>query len=265
MLNKINFNNNSLPIIAGPCVIESKDHVFKMAENLKKIFFRLDVPFIFKSSFDKANRSSIDSFRGPGLEEGVKILDELKKEFDIPILTDIHSSDQAKIVGEIVDIIQIPAFLCRQTDLLVEASKTKKIVNVKKGQFLSPKNIDNIIKKIQSTGNNKILITERGTSFGYNNLVVDMRSIPIMQSKGFPVIFDASHSVQLPSSHGDYSGGDRKMIPILAKAAVASGCNGIFLEVHDNPNSAMSDSSTQFPLKDLESLILSLQKIKSAL
>ena len=265
MLNKINFNNNSLPIIAGPCVIESKDHVFKMAENLKKIFFRLDVPFIFKSSFDKANRSSIDSFRGPGLEEGLKILDELKKEFDIPILTDIHSSDQAKIVGEIVDIIQIPAFLCRQTDLLVEASKTKKIVNVKKGQFLSPKNIDNIIKKIQSTGNNKILITERGTSFGYNNLVVDMRSIPIMQSKGFPVIFDASHSVQLPSSHGDYSGGDRKMIPILAKAAVASGCNGIFLEVHDNPNSAMSDSSTQFPLKDLESLILSLQKIKSAL
>ena len=265
MLNKINFNNNSLPIIAGPCVIESKDHVFKMAENLKKIFFRLDVPFIFKSSFDKANRSSIDSFRGPGLEEGVKILDELKKEFDIPILTDIHSSDQAKIVGEIVDIIQIPAFLCRQTDLLVEASKTKKIVNVKKGQFLSPKNIDNIIKKIQSTGNNKILITERGTSFGYNNLVVDMRSIPIMQSKGFPVIFDASHSVQLPSSHGDYSGGDRKMIPILAKAAVASGCDGIFLEVHDNPNSAMSDSSTQFPLKDLESLILSLQKIKSAL
>ncbi|MAI87768.1 MAG: 3-deoxy-8-phosphooctulonate synthase [Candidatus Marinimicrobia bacterium] len=265
MLNKINFNNNSLPIIAGPCVIESKDHVFKMAENLKKIFFKLDVPFIFKSSFDKANRSSIDSFRGPGLEEGLKILDELKKEFDIPILTDIHSSDQAKIVGEIVDIIQIPAFLCRQTDLLVEASKTKKIVNVKKGQFLSPKNIDNIINKIQSTGNNKILITERGTSFGYNNLVVDMRSIPIMQSKGFPVIFDASHSVQLPSSHGDYSGGDRKMIPILAKAAVASGCNGIFLEVHDNPNSAMSDSSTQFPLKDLESLILSLQKIKSAL
>ena len=265
MLNKINFNNNSLPIIAGPCVIESKDHVFKMAENLKKIFFKLDVPFIFKSSFDKANRSSIDSFRGPGLEEGLKILDELKKEFDIPILTDIHSSNQAKILGEIVDIIQIPAFLCRQTDLLVEASKTKKIVNVKKGQFLSPKNIDNIIKKIQSTGNNKILITERGTSFGYNNLVVDMRSIPIMQSKGFPVIFDASHSVQLPSSHGDYSGGDRKMIPILAKAAVASGCNGIFLEVHDNPNSAMSDSSTQFPLKDLESLILSLQKIKSAL
>ena len=265
MLNKINFNNNSLPIIAGPCVIESKDHVFKMAENLKKIFFKLDVPFIFKSSFDKANRSSIDSFRGPGLEEGLKILDELKKEFDIPILTDIHSSNQAKTLGEIVDIIQIPAFLCRQTDLLVEASKTKKIVNVKKGQFLSPKNIDNIIKKIQSTGNNKILITERGTSFGYNNLVVDMRSIPIMQSKGFPVIFDASHSVQLPSSHGDYSGGDRKMIPILAKAAVASGCNGIFLEVHDNPNSAMSDSSTQFPLKDLESLILSLQKIKSAL
>jgi len=265
MLNKINFNNNSLPIIAGPCVIESKDHVFKMAENLKKIFFKLDVPFIFKSSFDKANRSSIDSFRGPGLEEGLKILDELKKEFDIPILTDIHSSNQAKILGEIVDIIQIPAFLCRQTDLLVEASKTKKIVNVKKGQFLSPKNIDNIINKIQSTGNNKILITERGTSFGYNNLVVDMRSIPIMQSKGFPVIFDASHSVQLPSSHGDYSGGDRKMIPILAKAAVASGCDGIFLEVHDNPNSAMSDSSTQFPLKDLESLILSLQKIKSAL
>tara|TARA_A100001011_G_scaffold52911_1_gene51172 strand:+ start:11650 stop:12447 length:798 start_codon:yes stop_codon:yes gene_type:complete len=265
MLNKINFNNNSLPIIAGPCVIESKDHVFKMAENLKKIFFKLDVPFIFKSSFDKANRSSIDSFRGPGLEEGLKILDELKKEFDIPILTDIHSSNQAKTLGEIVDIIQIPAFLCRQTDLLVEASKTKKIVNVKKGQFLSPKNIDNIINKIQSTGNNKILITERGTSFGYNNLVVDMRSIPIMQSKGFPVIFDASHSVQLPSSHGDYSGGDRKMIPILAKAAVASGCDGIFLEVHDNPNSAMSDSSTQFPLKDLESLILSLQKIKSAL
>ena len=265
MLNKINFNNNSLPIIAGPCVIESKDHVFKMAENLKKIFFKLDVPFIFKSSFDKANRSSIDSFRGPGLEEGLKILDELKKEFDIPILTDIHSSNQAKTLGEIVDIIQIPAFLCRQTDLLVEASKTKKIVNVKKGQFLSPKNIDNIINKIQSTGNNKILITERGTSFGYNNLVVDMRSIPMMQSKGFPVIFDASHSVQLPSSHGDYSGGDRKMIPILAKAAVASGCDGIFLEVHDNPNSAMSDSSTQFPLKDLESLILSLQKIKSAL
>ena len=265
MLNKINFKNNSLPIIAGPCVIESRDHVFKMAENLKKIFFKLDMPFIFKSSFDKANRSSIDSYRGPGLEKGLKILDELKKEFEIPILTDIHSTNEAKIIGEAVDIIQIPAFLCRQTDLLIEASKTKKIVNVKKGQFLSPNNIDNIIRKIQSTGNNQILITERGTSFGYNNLIADMRSIPIMQLKGFPVIFDASHSAQLPSFFGNQSGGDREMIPTLAKSAVAAGCDGIFIEVHDNPEKALSDSSTQFPLHDLENLIISLKKIKNAL
>ena len=265
MLNKINFKNNSLPIIAGPCVIESRDHVFKMAENLKKIFFKVDMPFIFKSSFDKANRSSIDSYRGPGLEKGLKILDELKKEFEIPILTDIHSTNEAKIIGEVVDIIQIPAFLCRQTDLLIEASKTKKIVNVKKGQFLSPNNIDNIIRKIQSTGNNQILITERGTSFGYNNLIADMRSIPIMQLKGFPVIFDASHSAQLPSFFGNQSGGDREMIPTLAKSAVAAGCDGIFIEVHDDPEKALSDSSTQFPLHDLENLIISLQKIKNAL
>ena len=223
------------------------------------------MPFIFKSSFDKANRSSIDSYRGPGLEQGLKILDELKKEFEIPILTDIHSTNEAKIIGEIVDIIQIPAFLCRQTDLLIEASKTNKIVNVKKGQFLSPNNIGNIIKKIQSTGNNKILITERGTSFGYNNLIADMRSIPIMQFKGFPVIFDASHSAQLPSFFGNHSGGDREMIPTLAKSAVAAGCDGIFLEVHDDPEKALSDSSTQFPLHDLENLITSLQKIKNAL
>jgi len=259
------FNKNSFPIIAGPCVIESKDHVFKMAEHLKKIFSNLNLPFIFKSSFDKANRSSIKSFRGPGIDEGIKILSDLKNEFEIPICTDIHSIEQVKIVGDIIDIIQIPAFLCRQTDLLIEASKTNKYINAKKGQFLSPRDIDNIIKKIESTGNNKILITERGTSFGYNNLVSDMRSIALMKKNGYPVIFDASHSAQLPSSFGDYSGGDREMIPVLAKAAVAAGCDALFIEVHDNPSKAKSDSSTQWPLNKLENLIISLQKIYKAL
>ena len=236
-----------------------------MAGKIKEIAKKLDIGFIYKTSFDKANRTSLKGKRGAGLETSLPVFDRIRKELDIPVLTDVHNIDQCSVVSDHVDIIQIPAFLCRQTDLLIEASKTKKIVNVKKGQFLSPNNIDNIIRKIQSTGNNQILITERGTSFGYNNLIADMRSIPIMQLKGFPVIFDASHSAQLPSFFGNQSGGDREMIPTLAKSAVAAGCDGIFIEVHDNPEKALSDSSTQFPLHDLENLIISLQKIKNAL
>ncbi len=223
MLNNFEIGKDKLTIFAGPCAIESKDVVFKVAEKLKKVCAELDINYVFKASYDKANRSSIKSFRGPGLDEGLKVLAAVKKEFNLPIVTDIHKEEEAKPAAEVADVLQIPAFLCRQTDLLVAAAKTGKIVNIKKGQFLSPSQMKSIAQKVIDSGNDKILITERGTTFGYNNLVSDMRSIKIIQDMGYPVVFDATHSVQLPGGAGDSSGGERQFAPLLAKSAVAAG------------------------------------------
>ncbi len=264
VVNGVVFGGEAFPVIAGPCVIESRDHAVKMAVELKAIFSRHDVPFVFKSSFDKANRTAGDSFRGPGLDEGLAILSEVKRETAVPVLTDIHTPEQAGPVGEVADLIQIPAFLCRQTDLLVAAARTGKCVNVKKGQFVAPGDVAAIVKKIEGAGGHQILLTERGASFGYNNLVSDMRSIAIMGETGYPVIFDASHSAQRPSADGIRSGGDREMIPVLARAAVAAGCDGLFMEVHDNVEEAKSDAATQWPLAQTESLLMSLMRIREA-
>jgi 2-dehydro-3-deoxyphosphooctonate aldolase (KDO 8-P synthase) len=254
---RVVFSNGApLAFISGPCVIESEAHVLFMAEALRKAFGA----YVFKASFDKANRSSIDSYRGPGLKEGLRILGEVRK-LGIPVLTDIHTPDQAATVAEAVDILQIPAFLCRQTDLLVEAGKTGRVVNVKKGQFVAPADFANVIDKIASTGNEEIVLTERGSSFGYNNLVVDMRSLPIMASTGFPVVFDATHSVQLPGASGKASGGQPEFIAPLARAAVATGIAGLFVEVHDHPERALSDGANALPLSRLEQLVRSLQGI----
>ena len=258
------FGADVMPVIAGPCVIESRDHSLKMAAALNEIFSRLAVPFVFKSSFDKANRTAGDSFRGPGIDEGLQILAEVKNEIDVPILTDIHTPDQAKPASEVADVLQIPAFLCRQTDLLVAAAETGKCINVKKGQFVAPGDVTAIIEKIENAGNSQILVTERGASFGYNNLVSDMRSIAIIKETGYPVVFDATHSVQRPSAQGDHSGGDREMIPLLARAAVAAGCDALFMEVHDNVDGARSDAATQWPLERTEELISSLVRIREA-
>ena len=236
-----------------------------MCDALQNIFFKHDVPFIFKSSFDKANRTSIDSFRGVGIDEGLSVLSDIKAEFGIPIITDIHLPDQAQPVSEVADILQIPAFLCRQTDLLLSAAATEKCINIKKGQFVAPYDIISIVNKIESSGNKKILLTERGTTFGYNNLISDMRSIPIMQDSGYPVIFDATHSAQKPSGEGARSGGDREVIPVLARAAVAAGCDGIFMEIHDDIHNAKSDASTQWPLEKTEELIIKLLSIRQAI
>ena len=264
VVNGVEFGGEALPVIAGPCVIESRDHAVKMAVELKAIFSRHDVPFVFKSSFDKANRTAGDSFRGPGLDEGLAILSEVKRETAVPVLTDIHTPEQAGPVGEVADLIQIPAFLCRQTDLLVAAARTGKCVNVKKGQFVAPGDVAAIVKKIEGAGGHQILLTERGAAFGYNNLVSDMRSIAIMGETGYPVIFDASHSAQRPSADGIRSGGDREMIPVLARAAVAAGCDGLFMEIHDDVDQAKSDAATQWPLDQTESLLMSLMRIREA-
>ena len=240
-LRNFKIGSDKLTILAGPCAIESKDILFTVAEKLKKITQELDINYIFKSSFDKANRSSIKSFRGPGLEKGLEMLAEVKKEFDLPIVTDIHTPDQAAPVAEVADIIQIPAFLCRQTDLLVAAAKTGKIVNIKKGQFLAPAQMKPLAQKVFDSGNDRVLFTDRGSSFGYNNLVVDMRGIPIMQEMGIPVVFDATHSVQLPGGAGDCSSGERKFVPTLAKAAMAAGAKALFFEIHPDPDKALCD------------------------
>ena len=262
-IGNVKYEHGSFPLIAGPCVIESRDHSLKMAEQIHKITSSLNIPLIFKSSFDKANRSAIDSFRGPdNIDEGLLILNEVKKEIGIPVLTDVHLPDQCEVVAEVSDVLQIPAFLCRQTDLLIAAGKTGKAVNIKKGQFLAPGKMEHAAKKIESTGNKNILLTERGTSFGYS-LVSDMTSIPVMQNIGYPVIFDATHSAQLPGDK-QVTGGQRDMIPTLAKAAVAAGCNGVFMEVHDNPSNAKSDASTQWPLDKLEGILQVLLKIYEA-
>lgn len=249
-LNDFEIGGDKLTILAGPCVIENLDVLRRTAEKLKTITQELDVNFVFKSSFDKANRSSLASYRGVGTEKGLEMLGIIKQEFEVPIVTDIHTEEEAPIAAEVADILQIPAFLCRQTDLLVAAAHTQKIVNIKKGQFLSPEQMAPLIKKVEASGNYDITITERGTTFGYNNLVSDFRAIPIMQSLGYPVIFDATHSVQLPGANGESSGGDRRFVPILAKSAVASGANGLFFEVHPNPDEALCDGPNMIALNN---------------
>ena len=252
------FGDNAIPFIGGPCVIESRDHCFGMAEQIIEVVSKLNVPFIFKSSFDKANRTSISSFRGNGIEDGLKILEEIKNNFNIPVTTDIHLPEHANEVCDVVDIIQIPAFLCRQTDLLIAAAKTGKVINIKKGQFLSPYKVGNIIKKVQEAGNDNILITERGNTFGFDSLVTDLRSIPIMRQFGFPVIFDATHSAQIPGNHEKTTSGNREYIPSQTFAAVSSGADGIFMEVHDDVENALSDASTQWPISKLEKTLKSI-------
>ena len=258
-------SKNPLVIIAGPCVIETEKSTIDAAKRLKKISEKLKISLIFKSSYDKANRTSISSPRGPGIEKGLKILEKVKKETGMPVLSDIHSPEEVAYAAEVLDVFQIPAFLCRQTDLIVAASKTGKPVNIKKGQFLAPWEVKNIIEKFTSTGNHNLLITERGTSFGYNNLVVDMRSILIMQEFGYPVIFDATHSVQLPGGLGSASGGQREFVAPLSKAAVAVGCNGLFLEVHPEPDKALCDGPNMLRLDDLEKLLTTIKSIDELL
>jgi|TARA_B100000315_G_C14545317_1_gene572936 2-dehydro-3-deoxyphosphooctonate aldolase (KDO 8-P synthase) len=253
---------NKLIFIAGPCVIENKKLTLDIAKYLKDLLAKYPVKFIFKASFDKANRTSLSSPRGPGLSRGIKILEEIKKKVGVPILSDVHSLEQVKQVRNVLDIIQIPAFLCRQTDLIIEAAKTKKTINIKKGQFVSPADIKYVIKKAESTGNKKILITERGACFGYNNLVVDFRSFLIMKKFGYPVIFDVTHSLQRPSASSGISGGDSEFARPLARAAIACGVDGLFMEVHPNPKKALSDKNTTFALRNLGSLVKQIVKLR---
>src|SRR5574344_122828 len=260
-LRDFEIGGDRLTILAGPCVIENQEVLEKTAFGLKEITNKLGINFVFKSSFDKANRSSLNSYRGPGLEKGLEMLKKVKDKYDLPIVTDIHTPDQAKIVAEVADILQIPAFLCRQTDLLVAAAKTGKIVNIKKVQFLSPEQMGPLIKKVEDSGNSNILVTDRGTSFGYNNLVVDFRGIPIMQGFKYPVVFDATHSVQLPGANGTCSGGDRRFVPVLAKAAMATGANVLFFEVHPEPDKALCDGPNMIALKDAEALFSMCKKL----
>ena len=258
-------SEDSFPIIAGPCVIENRDLVFRTAEKLKKICEKLKLPFIFKSSYDKANRTSIDSFRGHGIEKGLQILSEVKRELGVFVLSDVHEISEIDLVKDVLDVIQIPAFLCRQTNLILEAAKTGKVVNIKKGQFLAPDEVLNIVKKAYSAHNENILITERGTSFGYHNLVVDMRSFDIIHKSGIPVVFDSTHSVQLPGGAGTKSSGQREFIPALMRAAVAAGCDGIFMETHPDPDSALSDGPNMLPLDKVEDLLRDAMRIRESL
>ena len=250
-------------MIAGPCVIESEAHARMMAERVAQIAADAGVPYVFKASFDKANRSSVNAFRGPGLKEGLRILGKIKSDLKLTVLTDIHESSQAAPASEVVDILQIPAFLARQTELLLAAGKTGRIVNVKKAQFLSPWDMGNVAEKVASTGNTKIILTERGASFGYQNLVVDMRSFPVMQKTGYPVVFDVTHSIQLPGGQGHASGGQPEFIEPLARAGVAAGVDGIFLETHDNPAAALSDGANALPLAQLPALLAKLKELSA--
>jgi 2-dehydro-3-deoxyphosphooctonate aldolase (KDO 8-P synthase) len=254
---------NPLFLIAGPCVIESETHARSMAERVANIAAGAGVPYIFKASYDKANRSSVKAFRGPGLTEGLRILAKIKSDLHLPILTDIHDASQAAPVAEVVDILQIPAFLSRQTDLLVAAAKTGRIVNVKKAQFLSPWDMGNVAEKIAAAGNQKIILTERGASFGYNNLVVDMRSFPLLAKFGYPVVYDVTHSVQLPGGQGHASGGQPEFIEPLARAGIATGVDGLFLETHDNPVAALSDGPNALPLAQLPHLLARLKELST--
>jgi 2-dehydro-3-deoxyphosphooctonate aldolase (KDO 8-P synthase) len=254
-----------LLLISGPCVIEDYDTSIKIAEFLKKLADKTDISFIFKASYDKANRTSIESFRGPGKEEGLRILQRIKEELGVKIISDVHAPGEVKAAAEVLDAIQIPAFLCRQTDLITEAAKSLKPLNIKKGQFLAPWDMDNIVQKAKASDNPNILLTERGTSFGYNNLTVDFRGINIMQQTDCPVIFDATHSVQLPGGQGTSSGGQREFAPILARSAVAAGADGVFIEVHENPDKALCDGPNSLTFEMIEQLIPQLTAIKKIL
>lgn len=244
-----------LVVMSGPCVIESEDHCLRAAETLKKMFNKHGVHLIFKSSYDKANRSSYHSFRGPGLQDGLRILQRVQQELDLPVVTDVHSPEEAQAAGQVCEILQIPAFLCRQTDLIVAAAQTGAVVSVKKGQFMAPWDMENVIHKIVSANNHNIILVDRGTTFGYNQLVSDMRSIPIMQRFNYPVCYDATHAVQKPGELGTQSGGDREFIPILAKAALAAGANCLFIESHSDPSKAKSDAASVMDFKDLDCLL----------
>lgn len=249
-------------LIAGPCVIESEASAFRHAEKIKDITSSLNIPFIYKSSYDKANRTSIDSYRGPGIKTGLRILQNIKKKLDLPILSDVHCKEEIREAARVLDVIQIPAFLSRQTDLIVAAAKTGRVVNIKKGQFLAPWDMAQVVKKIESAGSKKIILTERGTSFGYNNLISDFRSLLIMKELGYPVVYDATHSVQAPGGKGDKSDGDSRFIPQLSMAALSCGADGIFLEVHEDPKRAKSDGPNMVCLKDLNDLLIKLKKIQ---
>ncbi len=258
------FGRQRLFAICGPCVIESPDLALEVAEHLAGISQRLDIPLIFKASFDKANRTSIESFRGPGLEEGLKVLARVKEATGLPVISDVHWPEQAAAAAEVLDVLQVPAFLCRQTDLLLAVGRTGKVVNIKKGQFVAPHDMGPVVAKVRATGNNKVWLTERGSSFGYNNLVVDMRSMAVMADTGCPVVFDATHSVQLPGGLGAASGGERRFVPTLAKAAVAAGAHGVFMEVHPRPDQALCDGPNSWPLQKTEALLASLLRIHQA-
>ncbi len=272
MVNKVKLNEDIVfgdrekpfVLLAGPCAIEEEDRVLRIAEGIKEITQKLGIPYVFKSSFDKANRSSIESYRGPGIDRGLEILQKVKDKLDLPVISDIHLPEQAKKAAEVLDIMQIPAFLSRQTDILTAAGETGKIINVKKGQFLAPWDIDHVVNKIESSGNKNILLTERGVSFGYNNLVVDMRSLPRMRDTGYPVVFDATHSVQLPGGAGDTSDGQRHYVPYLMRAALAAGVDSLFMEVHDNPEEAKSDGANMVYLDNLEDILKQALAVDSA-
>ena len=251
-------NNSPFTLIAGPCQLENEKHAISVAEKLKEITEKLKIGFIYKTSFDKGNRTSLDSSRGLGMELGLPILADLRAKFNCPVLTDVHTAEQCNPVAEVVDVLQIPAFLCRQTDLLIAAARTQRVVNVKKGQFLAPWDMKSVAQKIAQTGNEKILLCERGASFGYNTLVSDMRSLSVLSEQGYPVVFDATHSVQQPGGKGDRSGGERQYVPLLARAAVAAGVAAIFIETHEDPDNAPSDGPNMVPLKNLEKLLSSL-------
>ncbi len=257
-------NSRRLTLIAGPCAIESEELCLTVAATLKKLCAKLGIHYVFKASFDKANRTSGKAFRGPGLKNGLEVLARVRAKFAVPVLTDIHTEAQATAAGDVVDVLQIPAFLCRQTDLIEAAVKTGKIVNIKKGQFLSPTEMSRVAEKARSGGGKKIVLTERGTTFGYNNLVADMRSIPIMKQTGCPVIFDATHSVQLPGGGGDKSSGQREFAPVLARCAIAAGANGVFIETHPNPDQALSDGPNMIRLADMPNVLKSLLKVFTA-
>jgi 2-dehydro-3-deoxyphosphooctonate aldolase (KDO 8-P synthase) len=253
--------SDRLVVIAGPCVIESEKLCLDVAQTMKRLCERLGVTYVFKASYDKANRTSAHSFRGPGPKAGLAILANIRAKFELPVLTDVHTEEEVATAAEVADVLQIPAFLCRQTDLICAAVKTGKIVNLKKGQFLSPKEMGQVVDKAMAAGGKKLLVTERGTTFGYNNLVADMRSMPVMCAFGFPVIFDATHSVQLPGGGGNKSSGQREFAPVLARAAIAAGANGIFVETHPNPDKALSDGPNMIPLKEMEGMLSGLIKL----
>jgi len=262
---RVRIGGPALALIAGPCVIESERICLRIAETLREVTRRLKVPFIFKASYDKANRSSGKSFRGLGMEKGLAILSKVRKAICVPVLTDVHSVEEVAAAAEVCDVLQVPAFLCRQTDLLLAVARSGRVANVKKGQFLAPGDMKNVVEKIESAGCRQLLLTERGMTFGYNNLVADMRSLPIMRSFGYPVIFDATHSVQAPGGAGDRSGGDARFASVLARAAVATGCDGVFIETHPDPSSALSDGPNMIPLREMRGVLESLCAIRKAL